>query len=158
MYTALLSHNRPRMSGQGMGERQICTKEPWRGSDVGRQGDVNCFWPETTDRGYLLSDWRQPIIAVLFFTRDNKSIWQCTTQREHQGGPKKATFSWFTCDHLTLRAHNIWTVWPILMSKEPIVSVFQGLQWRKKICRFFKYANGDVAADSMTRLTEKWTK
>ena len=73
-------------------------------------------------------------------------------------GLKKATFSCFNCDHLTFRAHNIWTVGPILMYKTAIGSVFQGLQWRKKIQSFSKYANGDVAIDSLTRVTEKWTK
>ena len=78
-----------------------------------------------------------------------------TGDKSKLGGVKKATFSCFICDHRTLRAHNICTVWPILTFKTPIVSVFHGLQWRKKNYRFSKYTNGDVAIDSLTRVTEK---
>ena len=98
--------------------------------------------------------------CLLFWIGETEQFFLRHLPVEHLklGGLKKATFSCFICDHLTLRAHNIWTVRPILMFKTLILSVFHGLQLRKKIYRFSKYTNGDVAIDSLTRVTDKWTK
>ena len=120
-------------------------------------------WPErySYGKGKSIFVWINPdmgLTVFLFLHYPFLAMHHPTVDNFKLGGLKKATFSCFICDHLTLRAHNIWTVWPILMFKTPIGSVFQGLQWRKKIQSFSKYANGDVAIDSLTRVTEKWTK
>ena len=41
---------------------------------------------------------------------------------------KKQLFSSSSCDNLTLQGHSFQTSGPILMFKEPIVSVFEALQ------------------------------
>ena len=69
---------------------------------------------------------------------------------------KKQLFSSSSPDNLTLQGHSFQTTGPILMFKKPIVSVFEALQLGKKICGLYEKIRRAMAAESTTRLSEKF--